>query len=111
MKPEEARELCELMGLRTENSTPEERRVAISAVNCRTREFLWRIYHIPLKYLMPPIPVSEDGVIDAEAEAEADRQFSVLKGQLQAKGYISLDRNRAPACLSGEPPVLPETEA
>ena len=50
---------------------------------------MWRLWHVPFKYHLPNVAGGEQ-----------------LYRELNEKGYIDLDRDGEPACLSGKPAVL-----
>lgn len=71
---------------------------AMDAVDEFTRDKMWRLRHIPMKYYLPP----EDGDADKSGEVLAD-----LYGEMSKYGYIALDKKGEPCVLSGNEPVLP----
>lgn len=62
---------------------------ALRAVNDFTRRKMFRLYHIPAKY-----------IFSGDTEAR-----SLLTKELGQQGYISLDREGEPCVLSGNPPA------
>jgi hypothetical protein len=64
---------------------------AVDAVNAFTREFMWRLWHIPFRYYLP---------------GGKSGDFEKLAAEIDASGYIDLDADGEPCCLSGKPPML-----
>ena len=61
-----------------------------------TRSCLRYIHHIPTRYFLPPVR--------PEDTEKANADFRKLAEELGAKGYIELDCDGEPACLTGKPP-------
>ena len=58
-----------------------------------TRQVVYRLHHIPMRCFLDAI----------EGNTE---QFEILAKELDTHGYIDLDLNGNPCCLTGKPPVL-----
>lgn len=60
-----------------------------------TRETMWRLRHIPARYFIM---------------AELRQHLDKLANELARNGYIDLDADGQPACISGKPAVLQPAE-
>jgi len=77
-----------------QNAGPE----VAEALNEATREEMHRLRHIPARYF---IPSATAGVIDSTQRADLLK----LDAELYEKGFIDLDKDGEPCCLSGNPPA------
>ncbi len=77
-------------------------RDAAAAVGNYTRMKMYRLWHIPNRYFIPPT--------DPAKLPEYEETFSKLVTELNRAGCIDLDRDGEPACLSGKPAVLQELQ-
>lgn len=64
---------------------------ACDAINEFTRWQMYRLYHIPARYFLNP---------------DLQEHLQPLADELGKHGYIDLDRDGQPCCLSGNTPVL-----
>jgi len=65
-----------------------------SCIAAFTRDKMHRLRHIPMKYYFPP-------------EHGGDPQkFSIMQHEINTKGFIDLDADGEPCCLSDKPAVL-----
>lgn len=59
-----------------------------------TRDYMYRLRHIPTRYYLPPVPPEREG------------DLTILYEEMAKYGYIALDADGQPAVLSGKSPVL-----
>ena len=74
------------------------------AVSEFTRDKMFRLRYIPMKYYLPYYRSPEDGNGDKE---KARKILDDLYGEMAEYGYIALDKKGEPCVLSGGEPVLP----
>lgn len=77
-------------------ATPVDQSI-VDAVTRWTRIKMWRLWHIPMKYFCPPPPGQEP---------EYEENFAKLWQTIHEVGYIDLDDQGQPCCLTGNPPHL-----
>ncbi len=71
-------------------SDPANEKLAIDAISEFTRDKMYRLRHIPARYyLLEPITT-----------------LKIMYKELNKKGYIDLDRDGKPCCLTNLKPVL-----
>lgn len=68
-------------------------RCATDAVNEYTLDAMWRLWHIPFKYYLPG--------------ANPD-DLNKMYEEIGKVGYMDLDKDGLPCCLSGQPSVIEE---
>jgi len=75
---------------------------AVAAITEAVREEMHRLRHIPTRYFIAGV----DPIAGTKEQKQAARDALLkLDSELDSKGFIDLDKDGEPCCLSGNPPA------